>query len=124
QEGGRTTTVLRAPLVPASRVRPVVESVRPQVDGGRRPAKASVGDSVVVEADAFADGHDVVSCELRFRHDGDQQWSTVPMEAVGNDRWRAAFAVDSMGRYRFLVGAPGNHFMTLRIGLRGAGGGG
>ena len=71
---------MRAPLVPSHQVRPVIESVRPQVDGGRRPAKAAVGDTVVVEADVFADGHDVLTCDLRYRHDDDQQWSSVAME--------------------------------------------
>ena len=61
--------VVRPTLVASQQVRPVIESVRPQVDGGRRPAKAAIGDTVVVEADAFADGHDVLTCDLRFRHE-------------------------------------------------------
>jgi starch synthase (maltosyl-transferring) len=105
-------------LVPAGRVRPVVASVRPQVDGGRRPAKAAVGDTVVVEADAFADGHDVLTCGLRFRHDGDHQWSSVSMAPIGNDRWRAEFAVRTMGHYRFVVHARVDDFLTWRRDLR------
>ena len=42
--------VVRPTLVASQQVRPVIESVRPQVDGGRRPAKAAVGDTVMVEA--------------------------------------------------------------------------
>jgi starch synthase (maltosyl-transferring) len=107
-----------APLVPAVRERPVIEAVRPQVDGGRRPAKAAVGDSLVVEADAFADGHDVVVCTLRYEQDGAAQWSSVPMSPLGNDRWRGEFAVTHMGGYRFVIDARVDRFLTWRRDLR------
>jgi starch synthase (maltosyl-transferring) len=99
-------------------VRPVIESVRPQVDGGRRPAKAAVGDTVAVEADVIADGHDVLTCVVRYRHDDDPQWSSVSMEPLGNDRWRAGFSIRSMGQYRFIVEATVDRFMTWRRDLR------
>jgi starch synthase (maltosyl-transferring) len=104
----------RSGPVSASRARPVITAVHPQVDGGRRPAKAAVGDTVVVEADAFADGHDVLTCDVRFRHDGDRLWSPVSMAPIGNDRWRADFPVKTMGHYRFLIQATIDHFATWR----------
>jgi starch synthase (maltosyl-transferring) len=116
--GPREEGVTPVPLVPATRERPVISGVRPQVDGGRRPAKAAIGDSVVVEADAFADGHDVVTCDLRYRPDGAQRWSSVPMVAVGNDRWRGEFAVKAMGHYRFVLQARVDRFLTWRRDLR------
>jgi starch synthase (maltosyl-transferring) len=109
---------VRRLLVPSQQVRPVIESVRPQVDGGRRPAKAAVGDTVVVEADVIADGHDVLTCDVRYRHDDDPQWSSVSMEPLVNDRWRARFEVRSMGQYRFLIEARVDRFMTWRRDLR------
>ena len=42
--------------------RAVIEGVAARVDGGRFAVKRIVGDEVVVEADCFADGHDVVAC--------------------------------------------------------------
>jgi starch synthase (maltosyl-transferring) len=111
-------SVVRRLLVPSQQVRPVIEGIRPQVDGGRRPAKAAVGDTVVVEADIIADGHDVLTCDVRFRHDDDLQWSSVSMERLVNDRWRARFDVLSMGHYRFLVEARVDRFMTWRRDLR------
>src|SRR5579871_3328517 len=87
------------------RARVVVEAVRPQVDGGRFPAKREVGDLVEVEADVFADGHDELACELRWRHDDDGSWSAAPMAPVGNDRWRGGFEAARQGRYRFAVRA-------------------
>ena len=57
------------------RRRAIVEGVVPQVDGGRFPIKRIVGDRVQVEADAFADGHDVVTVVLRYRGpDGARQF--------------------------------------------------
>jgi starch synthase (maltosyl-transferring) len=88
------------------------------VDGGRRPAKAAVGDTVAVEADAFADGHDVLTALLRFRHDADHQWTTVPMDPLGNDRWRAALPIERMGQYRFVINARIDRFLTWRRDLR------
>jgi starch synthase (maltosyl-transferring) len=99
-------------------VRPVIEAVRPLVDGGRRPAKAAVGDTVIVEADVIADGHDVLTCDVRYRHDDDVQWSSVSMQPLVNDRWRAGFDVRSMGQHRFLIEARVDRFLTWRRDLR------
>ena len=86
-------------------VRAVIESVTPSVDGGRFPIKRVVGEQVVVEADCFADGHDELACLLLYRRESDTAWSSVPMQALGNDRWRAAFTVGAMGAYRYTVTA-------------------
>ena len=87
------------------RLRPVIEHLRPEVDGGRFPAKAAVGDDVVVGADVFADGHDLVACELRVRRSGTRGWTTLPMTPLGNDRWEAAFPVTTPGRVDVAVRA-------------------
>jgi starch synthase (maltosyl-transferring) len=88
----------------------VICDLRPQVDGGRRPAKTTVGEEVLVEANAFADGQEELWCELRSRHVSEKQWSTVPMTSDGNDHWRAAFPISQMGGHRFLVRARPDRF--------------
>ena len=98
--------------------RVVIEHVRPQVDCGRRPAKATVGDLLAVEADIFADGHDLLRCEVRYRHELDAKWTSVLMTSLGNDRFRAAIAIDSLGRYRFSVRARVDRFATWCRDLR------
>ncbi len=45
----------------------VIENLRPLIDGGRYPIKRIVGDDLVVEADVFKDGHDVVAAILKWR---------------------------------------------------------
>ncbi|HXF57551.1 MAG TPA: alpha-1,4-glucan--maltose-1-phosphate maltosyltransferase [Actinomycetota bacterium] len=81
----------------------VIEAVQPQVDCGRFPIKRVVGERVVVEADVFADGHDAVAAALRYRRADEPEWHEVPMEPLGNDRWRGAFTVTEVGRYRYTL---------------------
>jgi starch synthase (maltosyl-transferring) len=96
------------------RRRAVVEGLAPQVDDGRFPIKRTVGDRVVVEADAFLDGHDVVTVVLLHRRAAVSGWSEVPMVALGNDRWRAEFTVNHLGRYLYTVTAWADRFETWR----------
>jgi len=96
------------------RARAVIEAITPQVDGGRFAVKRIVGDRVVVEADCFADGHDVLACRLRFRRDDDAAWNEVPMAAIGNDRWRGDFVAADVGRYRYTVSAWVDAFLSWR----------
>jgi starch synthase (maltosyl-transferring) len=77
--------------------------VAPEVDGGRVPAKRTVGEQVVVEADIFADGHDALTCVMRYRHESTPTWTEVPMAPLVNDRWRADFPLGELGRYYFTV---------------------
>ncbi len=96
------------------RVRVVIESVEPSVDGGRFAVKRVAGDTVVVEADCFADGHDVVACQLLWRREGAKAWDIEPMLALGNDRWRASFRVDSIGAWQYTVRAWVDPFLSWR----------
>src|SRR6476646_10562608 len=58
----------RAPEIPVSaRLRVIVEHIRPSIDAGRFPIKRSVGETVEVHADIFADGHDALAAVLRDR---------------------------------------------------------
>ncbi len=94
------------------RTRVVIESVTPSVDGGRFPIKRVVGDVVTVEADCFGDGHDVVACALLWRRAGQTKWNNALMTALGNDRWRAYFAVDALGEWEYTVCAWVDSFLS------------
>jgi starch synthase (maltosyl-transferring) len=100
------------------RARVVIENVEPQVDHGRFAIKRVVGDRVVVEADVFADGHDVVSAKIEFRHDNDVVWTSTAMRPLGNDRWTAEFTVQHLGRYIYRVSGWVDHFATWRRDLQ------
>ena len=96
------------------RSRVVIEGVTPQVDDGRFPIKRIVDEPVVVEADAFADGHDQIACVLLYRRETEHAWTEVPMQALGNDRWRAAFSATDIGCYRYTVMAWVDQFQSWR----------
>ncbi len=100
------------------RQRVVVENVRPQVDAGRFAVKRALGDRIVVEADSFADGHDIMRCNFLLRHESQPQWTESPMQPQGNDLWRSEFLADQLGRYEYSVEAWIDHFHTWRYGLR------
>ena len=111
----RAKVPVAVPACPAEgRARAVIEDIAPQVDHGRFAVKRVIGDRVVVEADCFADGHDVLACVLRFRHDDDKTWSEAPMTALGNDRWRGEFIAEALGRYNYTVCAWVDSFLSWR----------
>ncbi len=100
-------------MLPAEgRSRVIIEGVVPEIDGGRFAIKRIVGDEVVVEANIATDGHDAISCAALYRKANGATWSEAPMAALPNDRWRAAFTVDEMGRYTYTVQGWVDHFKT------------
>jgi starch synthase (maltosyl-transferring) len=100
-----------------SKVRVVIENIAPQVDCGRFPAKRVIGETVSVEADVFADGHDAVAAALLYRHESAAEWLSVPMTPCGNDRWQGRFVVKLLGKYLFTVSAWVDHLESWRRGL-------
>ncbi len=97
--------------------RVIIEGVRPEVDEGRFPAKAVVGEKLTVEADVYADGHEAISCVLLYRKEGDADWIETPMEATVNDRWWGEFTVTELAPYRYTIEAWIDPFQTWRNGL-------
>lgn len=116
-------------MIPADggRKRVVIEHVTPQIEGGRYAIKRTIGETVVVEADLFCDGHDALSCALIYRKQGTETWHEVPMEPMlgtyadgeaAVDRWRAAFVVPDMGQYVYTVIGWVDHFKSWRRDLK------
>jgi starch synthase (maltosyl-transferring) len=101
-------------LSPEGRVRVVVEGVRPEIDCGAFPAKRIAGDRVIVEADIFTDGHDLVAGEILYRHGLEEVWRRSPLKLVGNDRWRGDFLASKLGKYRYTVEGWIDRFGTWR----------
>ena len=99
------------------RKRVIVQGVTPQIDAGRFPAKRIVGDEVAVEANVFGDGHDHVYALLKYKRKGGKDWKSIPMESLGNDRWRALFPVEEQGRYVYTIVGGEDHFDTWRSDL-------
>src|SRR5919198_298474 len=96
----------------AGRKRVVIEGIRPAIDAGRFPIKRTIGEPVVVEADIFTDGHDLLSAVLCYRWACDPVWTEVAMAPLSNDRWQGSFRVSQLGRYSYRIQAWVDHFAT------------
>ena len=91
-----------------------IESVDPEIDGGRFPAKAVVGYPFVVEADIFGDGHESIDACLLFRPKGADAWSEQAMEFVENDRWQASVVFPENRLYEYTLAGWRDLFGTWR----------
>ena len=106
------------PEAPQLRERVVIESVWPEIDGGRFPAKAVVGRRFVVEADVFAEYEPIVSSVLRYRRDGETNWRETEMQPAGEDHYAGSFVIDQLGTYHYSIDAWIDRFETWRRLLR------
>lgn len=99
------------------KVRVVIENITPRIDCGRFPIKRTIGETVVVEADVFTDGHDQVAAVLMYRHDSSTEWHETPLKPIGNDRLRGEFTVQQLGSYQYSVSAWVDHLESWRRGI-------
>ena len=88
-----------------------IEAPAPCVDGGRFPARRTVGSVVEVQADIIGDGHDKLAAVLRWRAPFGE-WRETPMALVNNDRWTASFPLDQLGVHHYEVHAWRDAFTT------------
>ena len=82
-----------------------IEAPSPAVDGGRFPARRTVGSVVTVECDLICDGHDRLAATLKYRGPGETAWTEVPMRLVVNDRWAADLPLDRLGLTHYTIEA-------------------
>jgi starch synthase (maltosyl-transferring) len=92
----------------------VIENLRPLIDGGRYPIKRVVDEDLVVEADVFKAGHDVVAAALKWRILGNSRWQETPMTHMDNDRWRGACTLYENAIYEYTVEAWTDTFRGWR----------
>jgi len=92
----------------------VIENLRPLIDGGRYPIKRVIGEDLVVEADIFQDGHDIVAAVLKWRILGDVRWHETAMTLVDNDRWRGVCTLYENATYEYTVEAWTDRFAGWR----------
>ena len=104
----------RSNLPDDGRQRVVIEGVAPEIDAGLFPIKRTVGEPVIVEADIFVDGHEVISAALLFRRAEDNDWRESLMEPLVNDRWRGGFVPEAAGRCLYTLIAWVDRFKSWR----------
>ncbi len=87
------------------RNRVIVESVTPELEGGRFFVKSVPQEIIKVEADIYCDGHDKIAARLLYKHALEDKWSEVPMRFITNDRWGGSFVVEKEGFYSYTIQA-------------------
>jgi starch synthase (maltosyl-transferring) len=91
-----------------------IENLEPLDEGGRYPLKRIVGDTLLVQADIFKDGHDLVTARLKWRKIGHTDWQFAPMLPIpnGNDRWKGEAAFFENARFEYTIEAWSDAFRT------------
>ena len=107
---------IRASMIGGER-RVVVERLQPEIDGGRFPIKRTVGETVAVTVDMFADSHDLLAGVLKYRRAGENGWHEAPLVHIDNDAWGASFRVSELGRYQYTVEGWIDRFRSWLKGL-------
>ncbi|WP_281826790.1 alpha-1,4-glucan--maltose-1-phosphate maltosyltransferase [Jannaschia rubra] len=89
-----------------------IEAVRPVVDAGRFAAKAVAGWPTPIEADIFADGHEVLGAMALVTVPGRREVTQVSLRHDVNDRWVGSHAFDAVGPARITITAWRDIFGT------------
>lgn len=114
----RTNVAAQRDNAPASEPAPrwpsrvAIENVSPIVDAGLWPVKRAIGEDIVVEADIFSDGHDVIDCDLLWKRADAAEWRRTPLRMRENDRWRASFRPFDIGPHEFAIEAWRDRFAS------------
>lgn len=114
----RTPAKRAASAAALKQPRIVVDGLDPCIDAGRFPVKRVVGDPIVVEVDAFMDGHEVLGVELQWRALDEEQWRRAEMAPLGNDRFRGTLYLERMGRHEYVVEAWHDLYATFARDLK------
>jgi starch synthase (maltosyl-transferring) len=111
------------PEEPPKRI--VIQYRSPAMDSGQFPIKRCVGDRVVVEADIFGDGHDLLRAVVLYHrpqasraHHETRYWREAEMRQtdahLDGVRWAGSFEVDHPGTWKYTVEAWTDVFATWR----------
>src|SRR5690606_1011644 len=111
QERSNLTSAMRG-----SRI--AIECVEPVIDGGRFAVKRILGETVVLRANIFMDGHEELAAELMWKPANASDWQRTPMQALGNDAWEAQIFPRKLGRYVFTVRAWVDAWRSFRSQLQ------
>jgi len=96
----------------------VIESLSPQLDGGRYPIKRLLDKLVDVGVNIFKDGHDLIAAHILYRPVGANEFRSAPLAYHFDvDRWYGSFKADRLGRWEYTVEAWPDRYGTFRSDL-------
>jgi starch synthase (maltosyl-transferring) len=91
--------------LPDTSGRVVIESVWPEIDGGRTAIKRVIHDWLEVSADILCEGHVIIAATLLYRASACASCSRVPMRMGDNDCWSARFELELLLPYVYTIEA-------------------
>ncbi len=100
------------------RRRVIIENLKPEINSGRFSIKRVVGEKVIVTADIFADGHDIVWANILYRGPLGNDWCETPLRIKENDRWEGSFVVEEVGIYFYTIESGIDYFKTWQHDLK------
>jgi starch synthase (maltosyl-transferring) len=97
--------------------RVIIDRVIPNCDHGRYTAKCCLGGMQLIEANILCDGHDKIKVDLLIRHESEEAWTRVPMEALPDNLYSVEFHPEKIGFYKFTIEAAIDRFATWKEGF-------
>jgi starch synthase (maltosyl-transferring) len=96
----------------------VIETLTPQLDGGRYAIKRLLGKVVDIGVNIFKDGHDLIAAHILYRPVGAAEFRSAPLTYHFDvDRWYGSFKPDRLGRWEYTVEAWPDRYGTFRSDL-------
>lgn len=90
-----------------------IASLKPEVDGGRYPAKAYLGEVIPFGATVFREGHDVVGAELILQSPtGKKTIRRLRESFPGSDFFETQFLIDEIGTWSYQILGFGDDFQS------------
>lgn len=99
------------------RRRVIIETVNPSINNGAFPVRRVPGESIDLEVHAYADGHDVLTVIVRYKHEKAKRWELVELTQKWNDEWLGSFKVEKEGYYSYKIMAWVDHYKSWKKGL-------
>ena len=97
--------------------RVVIDHVSPEINCGEFYIKRVVNEIVHINAHVLADGHDVVSASVLYKHEKEKKWHETRMQHLGNDEWYASFIAEKQGFYTYKVEGWVDHALNWQHGI-------
>ncbi len=95
----------------------MIENVKPEIAGGRHFIKRITGETIQIEANILADGHDVLGASVLYKYEKEKNWHSSPLSEVGNDLWKGSFKVEKQGFYHYKIVGWLDHALTWQHNL-------
>ena len=94
-----------------------ITDVSPLIECGRLPIKAVPGESFVIGATIFREGHDALGANVVLRHTAtgrELSWTPMRSVGIGTDRYEATLCPDAEGDWTYTVEAWGDPITSWR----------